>query len=1115
MKCTKCGRANPSVAKFCGECGARLISGCPKCGAENPPANKFCGECGATLGASVAPDPVRSAMPPRHLAERILQSRQALEGERKYVTVLFADIKGSMELLAERDPEEARRLLDPVLERMMEAVHHFEGTVNQVMGDGIMALFGAPIAHEDHAVRACYAALRMNEAVRRYADELRIAHGIEVQTRVGLNSGEVVVRTIGSDLRMDYSAIGQTTHLAARMEQLATPGTIRMTAGTLALAEEYVAVKSLGPIPVKGMPQPVEVFELSGAGAARTRLQVSRARGLTRFVGRDTEMDQLRHAASEAQAGRGQVVAVVGEAGVGKSRLYYEFLQSHRARDFLILESGSVSYGKATPFLPLADLMRSYFRIEARDDVRGIRVKVTGGLLTLDESLKEAIPVVLWLLDASTEDSALLSLEPAERLRQTFAAVKRILLREIEVRPLLLVFEDLHWIDAETQGFLDGFVESVPALRLLLAVNYRPEYRHTWAHKTYYRQLRVDPLPAESAADLLAGLLGGDPSVEALKARLIARTEGRPLFLEESVRMLIETGALVGERGAYRLVRPTDTLQIPATVQAILASRVDRLQSEDKRLLQAAAVVGTHIPFGVLEAIAELDADALRQGLARLQTAEFIYEARMFPELEYAFKHALTHEVAYGGVLQDRRQAMHRALVGAIERIYAGRLSEQIERLAYHAVGGQMQAKAVHYLHAAGVRAFARSANLEAVAFLEQALAVQAGLEQTTEIRHEELRIRLALGTALIAVKGPQSTEVEAMYREALNLVDQLGAEDSRFAAQWGLWYVSMTRARHAEALEAAQRLLDMAQGGDKPGQLLEAHHALWPTLSAMGRPLQAVMHAERGLALYDRNRDAAQRFEYGGHDPGACCRYHLAVASWLAGRPDRALSHAQDALRLSAELDHPMTTMIASHFVAWVHIQRGEREAGLALIERMREIAKHMGGGAQAVHAELILACLNDAHRTSDALDASFALLNATRWPTWIKIFSVCLLARSCADLGNVARGLQLLRKTAAESALTCMAPEIPRLQGELLLRLETPKPTEAERCIREAIVLARAQESKSFELRATTSLARLLADTGRKDEARTALAQIYGEFTEGFDTADLKSARALLDAL
>jgi class 3 adenylate cyclase len=495
---------------------------------------------------------------PKHLAERILNSKAALEGERKQVTVLFADLKGSMELLADRDPEEARRILDPVLERMMDAVHRYEGTVNQVMGDGIMALFGAPLAHEDHAVRACYAALRMQEAVRRYSDELRRAHGVEVQIRVGLNSGEVVVRSIGSDLRMDYTAVGQTTHLAARMEQVAAPGTVRLTGDTLRLAEGYVEVRSLGPVPVKGLADPIEIFELAGAGQARTRLQAAALRGLTRFVGRDAEVEHLRRVLGQAGTGRGQVVAIVGEAGVGKSRLVYEFTHSHRVQDWLILEASSVSYGKATSYLPVLDLLKSYFKICDRDDHREMRAKVLGRVLGLDRGLEPLLPPLLALLDVPVENAAWQTLEPRERRQLTLDAVKRLLLRESQVQPLLAVFEDLHWIDSETQALLDGLVESLGSARLLLLVNYRPEYKHRWGSKTAYSQLRLDSLHTESAAELLATLLGPDPRLVPLTQMLVKR--GNPFFLEETVRTLVETGALAGERGAYRLTRPVEAL---------------------------------------------------------------------------------------------------------------------------------------------------------------------------------------------------------------------------------------------------------------------------------------------------------------------------------------------------------------------------------------------------------------------------------------------------------------------------------------------------------------------------------------------------------------------------
>ena len=615
-----------------------------------------------------------------------------------------------MELLADRDPEEARQLLDPVLERMMAAVHRYEGTVNQVLGDGIMALFGAPLAHEDHAARACYAALAMQTAIRHYSEKVRRSHGIGVQIRIGLNSGEVVVRAIGNDLHMDYSAIGQTTHLAARMEQLASPGSTLLTAETLRLVEGLVQVTPLGPVPVKGLDTPVEVCELTGASALRARFQARVAGGLTRFVGRDPELAALRQTLDRAGAGQGQVVALIGEAGVGKSRLVYEFVHAHHTQGWRVLESVSVSYGKATPYFPVIDLLRRYCHVADGDEARTVRAKVTGQVLTLDETLQEAIPALLALLDALPEDSPFLTLDPPQRRQRTLEALKRLLLRESQVQPLLLVCEDLHWIDTETQALLDRLVDSLPTARLLLLVNYRPEYHHGWSSKTAYTQLRLDPLSPVSADELLQALLGDDPSLMPLKQLLIARTAGNPFFLEESVRTLVETGVLVGERGASRLAQALPTIQVPATVQAVLAARIDRLPPEDKRLLQTAAVIGTEVPLPLLQAIAELPEEALHRSLAHLQAAEFLYETRLFPEHEYTFKHALTHEVAYGSLLQERRRVLHAQIMAALERLAADRLTEEVERLAHHARRGEVWDKALHYGRQAGEKAKTRSA---------------------------------------------------------------------------------------------------------------------------------------------------------------------------------------------------------------------------------------------------------------------------------------------------------------------------------------------------------------------------------------------------------------------
>ena len=655
----------------------------------------------AASAPATVPAPAQDRAPlaytPPHLTEKILAARAALEGERKQVTVLFADIKGSTELIASLDPEAARHLLDPALHLMMEAVHRYEGTVNQVLGDGIMALFGAPVAHEDHAARACYAALAMQAAMQRYAEEVRRTQGLAVQMRVGLNAGEVVVRAIGNDLHMDYSAVGQTTHLAARMEQLATPGSILLTATTLRLVEGLVRVNALGPIPVKGLAEPVEVFELVGVTAIRRRLQAAAARGLSRFVGRDHELESLQQALQQAGAGHGQMAAIVGEAGVGKSRLVYEFVHSHRTQGWLVLESASVSYGKATPYFPVLDLLRRYCHLEDGDDARTIRAKVTGQVLTLDAALQEAIPALLSLLDVLPEDDPFLQLDPPQRRQRTLNALKRVLLRESQVQPLVLVFEDLHWIDSETQALLDSLVESLPSARVLLLVNYRPEYQHGWGSKTYYTQLRLDPLPPASASALLQGLLGDDASLAPLTQLLIARTQGNPFFLEESVRTLVETQVLVGERGAYRLAKALPGIQVPATVQAVLAARIDRLPTEEKQLLQTAAVIGTEVSLPLLQAIAELPEETLHRGLAHLQAAEFLYETHLFPECIYTFKHALTHEVAYGSLLQERRRVLHARVVAGLEGLYSDRLDEQVERLAQHALRGEVWDKALHY----------------------------------------------------------------------------------------------------------------------------------------------------------------------------------------------------------------------------------------------------------------------------------------------------------------------------------------------------------------------------------------------------------------------------------
>jgi class 3 adenylate cyclase/tetratricopeptide (TPR) repeat protein len=933
MRCPLCQSENPRAARFCEECGARLALTCPNCRADVSRGKSFCWSCGGRLtdpATDQLPPPV--AYTPEHLAQRILTSKAALEGERKKITVLFADMKASMELLADRDPEEARKLLDPVVEHMMEAVHRYEGTVNQLAGDGIMALFGAPLAHEDHAVRACYAALDMQAAIRRYSEEVRRTHGVEVQIRVGLSSGEVVVGTIGSNLRVHYNAVGQTAHLAGRMEQLATPGTVRLTVDTLRLAEGYIEARSLGLVPVKGLERPIDIYEVIGARHPRARFNTAAARGLTRLVGREDELEALSQALARTAAARGQVIAIVGEPGVGKSRLVWEVAHSHRVQGWLVLQAGSVSLGKGTSYLPVVNLLKGYFCIEDRDGPETVCEKLTGKLLTLDRALEGHLPALLSLLDVPTGELQWSTLDPPQRRRRTLDAVKRLLLRESQVQPLLVVVEDLHWIDSETQAVLDGLVESLPAARLLLLVNYRPEYQHAWGSRTYYRQLMLDPLPAEGAERLLAELLGPNPGLEPLTRLLIARTEGNPFFLEESVRTLAETGALTGARGAYQLVRPLPAIHVPATVEAVIAARIDRLSATDKTVLQTASVLGKDAPLILLQDIAEVSEDELRAGIGRLQAAEFLYEAGFLPDIEYTFKHALTHEVTYGSLLQDRRRALHVRIVETIERTYPDRLAEHADRLAHHAFLGEDWAKAVTYLQQAGAKAFARSVHREAVRCFEEALTALAHLPESRETLEQAIDLRFGIRHALLPLA--EWGRIEGYLREAEALARRL-RDQRRLASVSG--YTSglhlNTGGRASDIRAFAEEVEAIgASLGDVPlqvaGQYYRFHLAtLLGDHRGTERHCRAVMNALPG----DLSRERYGLVAY----PAVMARAYLARALAELGVFDQGRDHGQEAVRLGEALDHSFSLIWACLNLGRLESLRGEFARAIMPLER------------------------------------------------------------------------------------------------------------------------------------------------------------------------------------
>jgi class 3 adenylate cyclase/tetratricopeptide (TPR) repeat protein len=869
------------------------------------------------------------AYTPSYLTEKILASRAALEGERKQVTVMFADIKGSTALIEGLDPEEARQRLDPVLHLMMEAVHRYEGTVNQLLGDGIMALFGAPVAHEDHALRACYAALAMQAALRRYDDEVH-TQGLTVQIRVGLNSGEVVVRAIGNDLSMDYSAVGPTVHLAARMEQLATPGSILLPVATLHLVEGSVQVNAMGAIAVKGLTEPVEIFELVGAVAVRPWSRLAVTQRFIPFVGRHFEMQALGAALARAGRGHGQLVAVSGEPGMGKSRLMYEFSNGPLTEGWRVLETGAVSYGQATPYFPIRDLLRAYFQIDEQDDERKIQEKVDKRL-TWDEALQETRPMVLALLDVAVDAPEWQALDPLQRRRCIIEGVKCLLLHESQVQPLLVLIENLHWIDAGTQAVLDSLIESLPIGRLLLLVSYRPEYQHGWGSKTYYTPLRLHPLHPEAAEGLLDGLLGQAMALQLVKQLLLERSEGNPFFLEESIRALVETQVLDGERGAYRLTKPLERIQVPATVQAILAARIDRLPLEEKQLLQSAAVIGREIAFPLLQAIAELPEDALRRGLAHLQKAEFLYETRLYPEPAYAFKHALTHDVAYSSLLQRQRRVLHARIVEAIERLWADRLTTQVEQLAHHALRGVMWEKALAYCRQAGIKATMRSAHREAVECFAQALTALQHLPETAETWGQAIDLHFDVRNALLPLGDHKRVCEHLRMAETLarRLNDQhrLGRTFAYLADYFrvtGEPWRAAASGEHALALATAL--------GDFTLQVM-ATFFLGASCSALGEYQRAAGYFRRNVASLTGEL-LRERFGMTGL-PAVMSRTWLVGCLADLGEFDEGIARGDEAIRLAEAAEHPFSLTQAHYALGTLFLHQGDLHKAIPLLER------------------------------------------------------------------------------------------------------------------------------------------------------------------------------------
>ena len=848
---------------------------------------------------------------------------------------------------------------------------------------------------------------------------------------------------------------------------------------------------------------------MTGLGPLRTRLQRSAGRGYTKFVGRDREMDAMKAAAEQAKAGRGQIVAAMAEPGVGKSRLIFEF-KAVSQLGWMVLEVFSVSHGKASAFLPAIDLLHGYFDVKSEDDSRKRREKVGGKVLMLDRALEDTLPYLFELLGIAEGDDPLRQMDAQIRKRRTLDAIKRLLLRESLNQPLMVIFEDLHWIDDETQAFLNLLADSIGTAKILLLVNYRPEYSHQWGSKTYYTQLRLDPLGKESAAEMLQSLLGDNAELVPLKRLIIEKTEGNPFFMEETVEVLLDDGALV-RNGRIKLVKPLAELKIPPTVQAMLASRIDRLRPGEKDLLQTLAVVGREFALGLLRAVVSKSDEELERMLHNLQLNEFIYEQPAVGDVEYTFKHALTHDVAYNSVLIERRKLLHEQIGGAIESLYRERLDDHLAELAHHYVHSTNTRKAVEYLHLSGRQAGKRSVFSEAISRLEAALELLRKLPDDDERSRKELALNVDLGISVFAARGWASPEAEHIYSRSLELARRVGNDIDLCRALIGLQTFFLFRGQLDRARQLGEESVEVAQRTGRPGLIIEAHRSLGHALWDLGEYSSARAHDEvaiavptpdstapagktmatwcLGLVLFDlgfpdqatRKMTEAIELARKGRSPTLCSGLEVLAGHYMSlGRPQRSLESADEALALSSEHGFPF-------FVAQAMIDRGRAlvslgraEEGLEQIEDGVAAFAKNGWVLREIHFLALPTALWQMRRPEDGLKV--------------------------VDLGLA--DVRISCNPAVEAALH-------RIRGQLLLIRAPADEDEAERCFRKAIEISRRVSARWSELLATTSLARLLDRQGKRDEARRMLAEIYNWFTEGFDTADLKDAKALLDKL
>jgi class 3 adenylate cyclase/predicted ATPase len=1084
------------------------------------------GAAGTILPPS--PDSPRSGEPPSTLAPHVGTTAVAPpephppEAERRQLTVLFCDLVDSTVLASQLDPEEWREVVRAYQETCAKVIARFEGHIAQYLGDGLLVYFGYPLAHEDDAQRAVRAGLGMIEALGQLNTRLAREQGVHLAVRLGIHTGLVVVGEVGGGTRQEQLALGETPNLAARLQGLAAPNTLVVSAATVQLLGGFFTSQSLGTSVLKGLAQPVEVYQVLRESMARSRLEAASSTGLTPLVGREQERQLLFERWTQVTDGSGQVVLLSGEAGIGKSRLVQELKAQVATEPQAWLTPCQCSpYHQNTALYPMIDLLeRVVLRFDREESPQQKLRKLEGHLVQYGLPLAETVPLYAALLSIPlTADYAPLHLSPEQQKQKTLHTLLTTLLRIAARQPVLFVMEDLHWVDPSTLEFLTLLVDQGPTARILTLLTYRHDFRMPWTGRAHLTQVTLPRLPRRQAAEMAARVAHRKALPVEVLEQVVAKTDGVPLFVEELTKMVLESGLLQEREERYDLRGPLPPLAIPATLHDSLMARLDRLATV-KGLAQLGATLGREFSYALLQAVAPWDEDTVQQGLQQLVETEFLYQHGLPPQATYVFKHALIQEAAYQSLLKSTRQQYHQHIAQVLAERFPETAETQPEVLAHHYTEGGVGAQAVLYWQRAGQHALQRSANLEAIQHLTQGLGLLATMPETLSRAQQELDVQLALGSALMASKGGSSPEAEQTYARARALCARVGETPQLVPTLRGLWRFSLTRGALQPARELGEQLYRLAQHVAEPTLLLEAHAVLGATLLFLGEYATARTHLEQGLTPSDPTAQRALALRYGEAD-GVRCLAFMAYTLWSLGYPAQALRRSQEALAQAQALAHPHSLVQAQHFAATVHHRRREVREVQAQAEALLALATAQGipvfVGYGTCWRGWVLAMQGQGAEGLAQLRQGTAAVMATGQEL-SRQQCLILLAEAAGHAGEVDEGLRLL----AEALAVCETngqgdrlTEVYRLQGEFLLRQATPDAAQAEACFHQSLEIARHQQAKSWELRTAVSLSRLWQQQGKRTEAYELLAPIYGWFTEGFDTADFQEAKALLDAL